>query len=92
MSLLKLENATIRFEIADKKTRYFNGEVSRLTQVANKDGFACYRATIVPWLTVSGPLWKLGLDVLNVPLPILVSPALPVTTPVNVELVLTCHA
>src|SRR2546423_2665952 len=43
-------NATIRLEIGPKKTRYFNGEVSRLVQVANKDGFACYRATIVPWL------------------------------------------
>ncbi|MEY2429494.1 MAG: type secretion system secreted protein VgrG [Verrucomicrobiota bacterium] len=43
-------NATIRLEIGDKETRYFNGEVSRLVQVANKDGFACYRATLVPWL------------------------------------------
>ena len=43
-------NATIRLEIGDKATRYFNGEVSRLVQVAHKDGFACYRATLVPWL------------------------------------------
>ena len=30
------KNATIRLEIGDKKTRYFNGEVSRLVQVAHK--------------------------------------------------------
>ena len=46
------KNATIRLEIGDKKTRYFNGEVSRLVQVAHKrkDNPAAYRATIVPWL------------------------------------------
>ena len=43
-------NATIRLEIGEKETRYFNGFVSRLEQSANKDGYACYRATIVPWL------------------------------------------
>src|SRR5258706_8527659 len=46
------QNATIRLEIADKKTRYFNGEVCRLVQLAHKrkDTPAAYRATIVPWL------------------------------------------
>lgn len=43
-------NATIRLEIGQKETRYFNGFVSRFQQVANKGGFAQYRATLVPWL------------------------------------------
>jgi type VI secretion system secreted protein VgrG len=43
-------NATIRLEIGQKGTRYFNGFVSRLVQVANKGGYAHYHATIVPWL------------------------------------------
>src|SRR2546423_12697712 len=44
------QNATIRLEIGQQETRYFNGFVSRLVQVANKGGYACYRANIVPWL------------------------------------------
>ena len=43
-------NATIRLQVADKATRYFNGFVSRFVQVANEGGYAHYRATLVPWL------------------------------------------
>lgn len=43
-------NATIRLEIGQKETRYFNGFVSRFVQDANQGGFAHYRATLVPWL------------------------------------------
>lgn len=43
-------NATIRLQIGQTETRYFNGFVSRFVQVANKGGFAHYRATLVPWL------------------------------------------
>ena len=43
-------NATIRLEANENTTRYFNGFVSRFVQVANKGGYAHYRATLVPWL------------------------------------------
>lgn len=43
-------NATIRLQVADKGTRYFNGYISRFLQVANQGGYAHYRATLVPWL------------------------------------------
>jgi type VI secretion system secreted protein VgrG len=43
-------NATIRLQIGQKETRYFNGYVSRFVQVANQGGYAHYRATLVPWL------------------------------------------
>lgn len=41
---------TIRLNVGQKEKRFFNGIVSRLVQVANKGGYASYRATIVPWL------------------------------------------
>ncbi len=44
------KNVTIRLAIGEDKTRYFNGVVNRLVQVANKGGYAQYRASIVPWL------------------------------------------
>lgn len=44
------QNTTIRLQIGQKETRYFNGYVSRFVQVANQGGYAHYRATIVPWL------------------------------------------
>ena len=43
-------NATVRLQVGDKDTRYFNGFVSRFVQVANQGGYAHYRATLVPWL------------------------------------------
>jgi type VI secretion system secreted protein VgrG len=44
------QNVTLRLELAQKETRYFNGFVSRMVQVANRDAYFHYRATIVPWL------------------------------------------
>jgi type VI secretion system secreted protein VgrG len=44
------QNATIRLELNENDTRYFNGYISRLVQIANRGGYAQYRATIVPWL------------------------------------------
>jgi type VI secretion system secreted protein VgrG len=43
-------NVTIRLQVGQKDTRYFNGVVSRLVQVASHGTYAHYRATIVPWL------------------------------------------
>jgi type VI secretion system secreted protein VgrG len=43
-------NATVRLELPDKKTRYFNGYVARFAQTAQEHRFARYRATLVPWL------------------------------------------
>lgn len=43
-------NSTIRLEIGQKETRYFNGFISRFVQTTNRGGFAQYRATLVPWL------------------------------------------
>ncbi len=42
--------ATLRLDVAENEKRFFNGFVSRLVQVANRGGYAHYRATIVPWL------------------------------------------
>ena len=46
------QNVTVRLQLPDKKTRYFNGFVSRFSQdPAEPTGsLACYRATVVPWL------------------------------------------
>ncbi len=43
-------NATIRLEIADKQTRYFNGYISRFVQTDANGVGSSYRATLVPWL------------------------------------------
>lgn len=43
-------NTTLRLELQDGKTRYFNGYVSRFVQAGEQGDFARYRATIVPWL------------------------------------------
>ena len=43
-------NVTLRLELPEKATRYFNGFICRMVQVANQGGYAHYRATIVPWL------------------------------------------
>ena len=44
------ENVTVRLELADDKTRYFNGYISRFVQTAPEGKHARYRATMVPWL------------------------------------------
>jgi type VI secretion system secreted protein VgrG len=43
-------NVTLRLSIGAAVDRFFNGFVSRVTQVADEDSLAHYRATIVPWL------------------------------------------
>ena len=43
-------NVTIRLQVANKATRYFNGFISRFVQLANQGAHAHYHATIVPWL------------------------------------------
>ncbi|HWV99917.1 MAG TPA: type VI secretion system tip protein VgrG [Candidatus Acidoferrum sp.] len=43
-------NATIRLELPEKKTRYFNGFISRFVQTEQQRNYAHYRATLVPWL------------------------------------------
>src|ERR1043166_3446107 len=43
-------NATLRLDVGQKDKRFFNRIVSRMVQLANKGGYARYRATIMPWL------------------------------------------
>src|SRR5436190_22318247 len=43
-------NATVRLELPNKKTRFFNGFVSRFIQTEQERNYAHYRATLVPWL------------------------------------------
>src|SRR3954452_24209842 len=43
-------NAVLRLDVGQDSTRFFNGFISRLVQVANVAGHAHYRATIVPRL------------------------------------------
>ena len=43
-------NATLRLELQDGKTRYFNGYISRFVQAGEQGDFARYRAILVPWL------------------------------------------
>jgi len=44
------QNVTIRLNLPEDNTRYFNGFISSFTQMLPKGGLACYRATMVPWL------------------------------------------
>jgi type VI secretion system secreted protein VgrG len=44
------QNVTIRLDLGAGRTRYFNGYVSRFTQVTAYGRLARYRATVVPWL------------------------------------------
>jgi type VI secretion system secreted protein VgrG len=46
---------TVELELPDVGTRHFHGLVSRIQQVADVGNFACYRATLKPWL------WQLRL-------------------------------
>jgi type VI secretion system secreted protein VgrG len=43
-------NATVRLELQNGKTRYFNGYISRFVQTGQSGDYARYRATLVPWL------------------------------------------
>jgi len=44
------QKVTIRLDLPDSKTRYFNGFVNRFVQTKAERSYATYRATIVPWL------------------------------------------
>ncbi len=44
------KNATIRVDLPNQKTRYFNGNISRFVQTRMEGRNAHYRATMVPWL------------------------------------------
>jgi len=44
------QNITIRLNLPGEDHRYFNGFVSRFTQLRPQGGLACYQATMVPWL------------------------------------------
>jgi type VI secretion system secreted protein VgrG len=44
------QNVTIRLELPDDKTRYFNGFVSRFSQEGTFEDFNAYSVTVHPWL------------------------------------------
>ncbi|UCC98957.1 MAG: type VI secretion system tip protein VgrG [Phycisphaerales bacterium] len=44
------QNVTIRLELGAGRTRYFDGHVSRFTQLTTTGQLARYQATVVPWL------------------------------------------
>jgi len=44
------QNVTIRLELPNDKTRYFNGFVSRFSQEGTFDDFNAYSMTVHPWL------------------------------------------
>ena len=44
------ENVTVRLDLADDQTRYFNGFVSRFVQTYPRGRYARYEAEVVPWL------------------------------------------
>ncbi|MCU0914220.1 MAG: type VI secretion system tip protein VgrG [Planctomycetes bacterium] len=44
------QNVTLKLALPGGKMRYFNGFVSRFTQVSSRSDLASYSATVVPWL------------------------------------------
>ncbi len=44
------QNVTVRMILKENQTRYFNGYVSRVSQVISANNLHTYRLTIVPWL------------------------------------------
>ncbi len=44
------QNVTVRLELADNKTRYFNGFVSRFSMTGTYGGYIAYHAIVSPWL------------------------------------------
>ena len=44
------QNVTVRLELPDDQTRYFNGFVSRFSQEGSVDDFNAYSMTLHPWL------------------------------------------
>lgn len=43
-------NATIRLDLPNGKKRFFNGFINRFVQTKAERSYACYEATLVPWL------------------------------------------
>ena len=50
------ETMTVRVELGDAGTRYFNGIVADFAQTGSDGSLACYRATLRPWF------WTLSLN------------------------------
>jgi len=44
------KSATVRLELPNQQTRYFDGFVSRFVQTRSERSYSAYRATLVPWL------------------------------------------
>src|SRR5262245_22640230 len=44
------QNATLRVDLPDDDTRFFNGFVNRFVQTRHDGNYAHYHATLVPWL------------------------------------------
>ena len=44
------DNFTVRYELPQGETRYFNGYVSNFSHVGESGNYAAYRATLRPWL------------------------------------------
>jgi type VI secretion system secreted protein VgrG len=44
------QNITTRMDMPNDKIRFFNGQITQLSQIEHTRGFATYRATVSPWL------------------------------------------
>ena len=44
------QNVTLRLDLPNQKTRYFNGFVSRFVQTKAERSYSVYEVTVVPWL------------------------------------------
>ncbi len=44
------QNVTVRLEVANDQSRFFNGYVSRFAQTGRTAGYATYQVTVRPWL------------------------------------------
>jgi type VI secretion system secreted protein VgrG len=44
------KNVTVKVSIGDDEERFFNGFISRFSQLGNDTGLANYQATMVPWI------------------------------------------
>ena len=49
------KNVTIRVVVGDDEERFFNGFISRFSQLGNDTGLANYQATMVPWMWFLSP-------------------------------------
>jgi len=44
------QNITVKIELENGYTRYFNGEVAQFKHLGLRNHYSCYRATLRPWL------------------------------------------